>query len=132
MTIDNLRVDTDRDGLDIDCCRDVKISNCTVNAHKDDAIVLKSSYALERKLMCEDVTIIGCKTSGYALGTMLDGTYQLSDYRAPDDVGVPGRIKLRTASVGGFRNILVTGCPSENSRGHIGRGSGRVSVGQYV
>src|SRR3546814_5428568 len=47
MTIDNLRVDTDRDGLDIDCCRDVKISNCTVNAHKDDAIVLKSSYRSE-------------------------------------------------------------------------------------
>src|SRR3546814_15130310 len=93
MTIDNLRVDTDRDGLDIDCCRDVKISNCTVNAHKDDAIVLKSSYALERKVMCEDVTIIGCKTSGYALGTMLDGTYELSDYRAPDAVGVLGRIK---------------------------------------
>src|SRR3546814_4803384 len=63
MTIDNLRVDTDRDGLDIDCCRDVKISNCTVNAHKDDAIVLKSSYAPKPKVMCEDVTIIGCKTS---------------------------------------------------------------------
>src|SRR3546814_16786177 len=87
MTIDNRRVDTDPDGLDIDCCRDVKISNCTVNAHKDDAIVLKSSYALERKVMCEDVTIIGCKTSGYALGTMLDGTYELSDYRAPDEIG---------------------------------------------
>src|SRR3546814_19060800 len=67
--------------------------------------------------MCEDVTIIGCKTSGYALGTMLDGTYQLSDYRAPDDVGVLGRIKLGTDSVGGFRNILVTGCTCENSRG---------------
>ncbi|MGV1685044.1 rhamnogalacturonidase [Sphingopyxis sp. NJF-3] len=117
MTIDNLRVDTDRDGIDIDCCRDVKISNCTVNAHKDDAIVLKSSYALERKVMCEDVTIIGCKTSGYALGTMLDGSYRLSDYRAPDDVGVLGRIKLGTDSVGGFRNILVTGCTCENSRG---------------
>src|SRR3546814_6365518 len=76
-----------RDGPDIGCCRDVKISNCTVNAHKDDAIVLKSSYALERKVMCEDVTIIGCKTSGYALGTMLDGTYELSDYRAPDEIG---------------------------------------------
>ena len=117
MTIDNLRVDTDRDGIDIDCCRDVRISNCAVNAHKDDAIVLKSSYALERKVMCEDVTIIGCKTSGYALGTMLDGTYRLSDYRAPDDVGVLGRIKLGTDSVGGFRNILVTGCTCENSRG---------------
>src|SRR3546814_6826416 len=82
-----------------------------------DAIVLKSSYALERKVMCEDVTIIGCKTSGYALGTMLDGTYELSDYRAPDDVGVLGRIKLGTDSVAGFRNILVTGCTCENSRG---------------
>lgn len=117
MTIDNLRIDTDRDGIDVDCCHDVKISNCTVNAHKDDAIVLKSSYVLERKIMCEDVTIIGCKTSGYALGTMLDGTYKMSDYRAPDDVGVLGRIKLGTDSVGGFRNILVTGCTCENSRG---------------
>ena len=117
MTIDNLRIDTDRDGIDVDCSRDVKISNCTVNAHKDDAIVLKSSYVLERKIMCEDVTIIGCKTSGYALGTMLDGTYKPSDYRAPDDVGVLGRIKLGTDSVGGFRNVLVTGCTCENSRG---------------
>src|SRR3546814_17123417 len=66
--------------------------------------------------MGEDVTIIGCKASGYALGTMLDGTYELSDYRAPDDVGVLGRIKLGTDSVAGFSNILVTGCTCENSR----------------
>src|SRR3546814_18819315 len=46
-----------------------------------------------------------------------DGTYELSDYRAPDDVGVLGRIKLGTDSVAGFRNILVTGCTCENSRG---------------
>src|SRR3546814_1930948 len=38
-------------------------------------------------------------------------------FRSPDDVGVLGQIKLGTDSVGGFRNILVTGCTCENSRG---------------
>ena len=77
VTIDNLTVDTDRDGIDLDCCRNVRVANCIVNAHKDDAICLKSSYALNRRIMCEDVTVIGCKTSGYALGSVLDGSYRL-------------------------------------------------------
>jgi polygalacturonase len=92
MTIDNLTIDTDRDGIDIDCCRDVRVSNCVVNAPKDDAIVLKSSYALGRPVVCEDVTVIGCKTMGYRMGSLLDGSYQLSDYDAPDKVGPLGRI----------------------------------------
>ena len=32
LTIDNLTIDTDRDGMDIDCCRNVHVSNCTVNS----------------------------------------------------------------------------------------------------
>jgi polygalacturonase len=117
MTIDNLTIDTDRDGIDIDCCRDVRVSNCIVNSPKDDAIVLKSTYGLDRKQYCEDVGVTGCKTSGYLLGTVLDGTYQKSPYRAPDNVGVLGRIKLGTDSVAAFRNILITDCQCENSRG---------------
>lgn len=117
VAIDNLTVDTDRDGIDIDCCRDVRITNCLVNAPKDDAIVLKSSMALQEKRMCEDVSIIGCKTSGYLLGTILDGSYRPSPYRSLDDVGVLGRIKLGTDSVAGFRNILVSDCTCENTRG---------------
>ena len=46
LTIDNLLVDTDQDGFDIDCCRNVRVSNCTVNSPWDDAICPKSSYAL--------------------------------------------------------------------------------------
>ena len=46
MTIYNIKLDTNRDGFDIDCCRHVHISNCSVNSPFDDAIVLKSSYAL--------------------------------------------------------------------------------------
>lgn len=117
VTIDNLTVDTDRDGIDIDCCRDVRISNCIVNAPKDDAIVLKSSYALDEPVFCEDVTIIGCKTSGYDLGSIVAGSYRPSPYRSVDDVGVLGRIKLGTDSATGFRNILISGCTCDHTRG---------------
>jgi polygalacturonase len=117
VAIDNLTIDTDRDGIDIDCCRDVRISDCIVNAPKDDAIVLKSSLALQEKRMCEDVSIIGCKTSGYLLGSLVDGSYRPSPYVSTDKVGVLGRIKLGTDSVGGFRNVLVSGCTCENTRG---------------
>lgn len=117
VRIDGLTVDTDRDGIDIDCCRDARVTNCVVNAPKDDAIVLKSSYALQRPVFCEDVQVIGCKTSGYLLGSVLDGTYKKSPYLAPDKVGVLGRIKLGTDSATGFRNILIADCVSENARG---------------
>ncbi len=117
MALDGIVIDTDRDGIDIDCCRDVRVTNCTVNAPKDDAIVLKSSYALDRKVMCEDILIQGCKTSGYAMGSLLDGTYRKSDYGSPDKVGVLGRIKLGTETNGGFRNVRISDCICTNSRG---------------
>ncbi len=117
VRIDGLTVDTDRDGIDIDCCRDVRVTNCVVNAPKDDAIVLKSSYGLQEARFCEDVQVIGCKTSGYLLGTLLDGTYQPSPYLSTDKVGVLGRIKLGTDSIAGFRNVLIADCICENTRG---------------
>ncbi|WP_052508125.1 rhamnogalacturonidase [Sphingomonas hengshuiensis] len=117
LQIEGLVIDTDRDGIDIDACRDVRIVNCTVNAPKDDAIVLKSSYALGRAMLCEDVLISGCKTSGYAMGSLLDGSYRPSDYLSPDKLGPLGRIKLGTETNGGFRNIRISDCICTNSRG---------------
>lgn len=117
VTIDNLTVDTDRDGIDIDCCRDVRVTGCTVNAPKDDAIVLKSSYALQEPVFCENVIVTNCTTSGYDLGAVVDGSYRRSTYRSVDDVGVLGRIKLGTDSATGFRNILIADCTCENTRG---------------
>ena len=35
-------IDTNRNGIDIDCCKYVTVSNCKVNTPNDDAIVLKS------------------------------------------------------------------------------------------
>ena len=44
-TIDNVTIDTNRDGIDIDCCKMITVSNTKVNTPSDDGIVLKSSYA---------------------------------------------------------------------------------------
>ena len=41
LTIDNLKIDTNRDAIDVDCCRNVRISNCSVNSPWDDGICLK-------------------------------------------------------------------------------------------
>jgi polygalacturonase len=116
LTIDNLIIDTNRDGMDVDCCRNVRISNCTVNSPWDDGICLKSSYALGRPALTEDVTISNCfVTASYELGSVLDGTFR----RFPDDAPVArqGRIKLGTESVGGFRNIAISNCVLDGCKG---------------
>jgi polygalacturonase len=117
LTIDNVKVDTNRDGFDIDSCRNVRISNCSVNSPNDDAIVLKSSYALGLARATEHVTITNCQVTGYDPGTFLDGTFKRTQERAPDRDGVTGRIKFGTESNGGFKNITISNCVFDRSRG---------------
>jgi polygalacturonase len=117
LTLDNVKVDTNRDGFDIDACRHVRISNCSVNAPQDDAIVLKASYALGEIRACEDITITNCAVTGFDAGSFFDGTYKRTMERAPDRDGPTGRIKLGTESNGHFRNITISNCTFERSRG---------------
>ena len=116
LTIDNLLIDTDRDGFDIDCCRNVRVSNCTVNSPWDDAIVPKSSYALGLVRPSDNITIANCYVTGtYELGTVIDGTWKKWSGDKPH-LGV-GRIKCGTESNGGFRNIAISNCIFEGCRG---------------
>jgi polygalacturonase len=118
LTIDNLKMDTNRDGMDIDCCSNVRISNCTVNAPWDDAICLKSSFALGYRKATENVTITNCQVSGYDLGTFYNGTYKRNEWkRVPDREGPTGRIKFGTESNGGFKNIAISNCVFDYCRG---------------
>lgn len=111
-TVDNVTIDTNRDGFDIDCCKFLTISNCKINTPNDDALVLKSSYALKRPVLCEHIAITNCLITGYKLGTLLDGTY------VPEKVNwVCGRFKLGTESNGGYRNIALSNCTFMYSSG---------------
>jgi polygalacturonase len=113
LTIDNLKIDTDRDGMDVDCCRNVRISNCYVNSPADDGICLKADHALGTSKVTEFVTITNCYVSGcWEIGTLLDGTYKKSARG-----GGTGRIKFGTESDGGFRNITISNCVFEGCQG---------------
>src|SRR5213076_1615015 len=109
--IDSVVIDTNRDGINLDCCRNVRLSNTTVNSPNDDAIVLKSSFALNEARATENVTIDNCMVSGYDLGTLVGGTFKTGNF------GRTGRIKFGTESNGGFRNIAISNIIFEFCRG---------------
>lgn len=114
LTIDNIKIDTNRDGIDVDACRNVRISNVTVNSPFDDGICLKSSYGLGVARATENVTITNCQVSGYDEGTLLDGTFKRT---VKYTRGPTGRIKFGTESNGGFKNVTVSNCVFDYSRG---------------
>lgn len=117
FTIDNLLIDTNRDGMDIDCCRNVRIANTSVNSPWDDAIVLKSSYALGAPRPTENVTISSCYVSGaWQLGSLIDGTWKKHE-SGDAHVYRTGRIKFGTESNGGFLNIAISNCVFEGCQG---------------
>lgn len=116
LTIDNVKIDTNRDGIDIDACRNVRISNCSVNSPFDDAICPKSSFALGFPRATENLTITNCQVTGYDEGTFLDGTYK-REYNRYSHNSPTGRIKFGTESNGGFKNITISNCVFDYSRG---------------
>ena len=116
VVIDGLTIDTNRDGIDIDCCRNVRVANCAVNSPWDDAICPKSSFALGYARTTENVTITNCYVTGaYQYGTMLDGTWKPGSYS--DVRKAVGRIKCGTESNGGFINITISNCVFDHCRG---------------
>lgn len=110
MTVDNVTMDTDRDGIDIDCCRNTMVSNCRVNSPNDDGICMKSTYALGKPVITENLTIMNCQVSGFEEGTLLDGTMIPSK-------NATGRIKFGTESSGGYRNCSIANCVFRACRG---------------
>lgn len=110
ITLDNLTIDSNRDGINLDCCQNATVSNCKINTPDDDGLCLKSSYALGRKVITENIAITNCQVSGYTEGSLLDGTMK------PAKNGT-GRIKFGTESNGGLRNVTIANCIFRNCRG---------------
>jgi polygalacturonase len=102
LTVDNVTIDTDRDGIDLDCCCNTTVSNCRINSPDDDGLCPKSSFALGRNVITENLTIANCQVSGFQEGTLLDGTMKPGHGT--------GRIKFGTEANGGFRNVTIANC----------------------
>jgi polygalacturonase len=110
LTVDNVTMDTNRDGIDIDCCRNTMVSNCRINSPHDDGLCLKSTFALGRNVITENLTIVNCQLSGFKEGTLIDGSMQ------PIRNG-KGRIKFGTEANGGFRNVTIANCTFRSCNG---------------
>lgn len=82
------RVNANNDGIDIDCCQRVIISDCFVDSG-DDAIVLKSTAARA----CENVVVRNCVLTSHC-----------------------NALKMGTESNGGFRDVVLSGCSIHNTR----------------
>ncbi len=67
------------DGIDLDGCRMVQITNCIVDSW-DDGICLKSSMATGKKLMSRNIMIMNCSVSSscncFKIGTETHGDFQ--------------------------------------------------------
>jgi len=85
-----------------------------VKAQNDDGNCLKSSFGLHKVRATENVTINNCQVSGYAEGSLLDGTYKRT---ARSRGGPTGRIKFGTEANGGFKNITISNCVFDFCRG---------------
>jgi polygalacturonase len=70
------------DGLDIDGCTDVRISDCDIDSH-DDALVFKSTGPLP----CRDILVTNCRLRSHCYG-----------------------IKFGSESIGGFERISISNC----------------------
>ncbi len=82
------RVNHNNDGINIDGCQRVTISDCNV-CSGDDALVLKSTSARP----CRNVVVSNCVLSSYC-----------------------NALKMGTESNGGFENIVITGCSIYDTR----------------
>jgi polygalacturonase len=74
------------DGIDPDHCRNVRISDCHIEAG-DDCIVLKNHAVFDHYGPCENITVTGCTL-----------------------VSTSAAIKIGTESVDAFRNIVFDSC----------------------
>ena len=103
--------------MDIDCCRNVRVSNCSVNSPWDDGICLKSSFALGYARATEMVTISNCLRDRQLPGRHAARRDLQAFSRRKIKPARTGRIKFGTESNGGFKNITVSNCVFEGCHG---------------
>ncbi len=103
------------DGIDVDSCRNVLISNCDIVSN-DDCISLKAGRDAEGRRVnrpCENITVEKCRWGyghgGVAIGSETSGSIrnvEVRDCTADDDNWAPVRLKSTASRGGVVENII--------------------------
>ena len=131
------------DGIDPDCCRNVRIRDCRIET-EDDAIVLKASFALGTRSGTRNVTVTGCHLTtlhnGLKLGTESTGDFRDVVFRDCTIVGRPhvwkgelsSGLAIETVDGGHLERVSVSDVRMTNVRSPIFVRLGRRGRGQDV
>ena len=116
------------DGIDPDCCRHVRISNCHIESW-DDAIVLKSSFSLGEKRSTEYITITNCILStscnAFKMGTESGGGFKyvtvdnLVMFDPPNQRPIIAGIALESVDGAEVEGITVSNVSMKNVRAPV-------------
>ncbi|MDX2082204.1 MAG: glycoside hydrolase family 28 protein [Terrimicrobiaceae bacterium] len=98
------RVNSNNDGIDVDSCRRVRISDCDIDTG-DDAICIKATRATPS----DDIIATGCRISS-DWGALKLGTESAGDFR---NILFSNMI-IRDTNGGGLKLISMDGCRMEN------------------
>jgi hypothetical protein len=98
------RVNSNNDGIDIDSCRRVRITDCDIDTG-DDAICIKAT----RAQASEDIVVTACRLSS-DWGALKLGTESAGDFRNI----IFSNIVIRDTNGGGLKLISMDGCQMEN------------------
>ncbi len=105
------------DGIDIDCCKNVTVKNCSFNT-SDDCVSLKTTA----NIPCENITITGCtmtsEISGFKIGTESVGDFNNVIFKDNHIFGTMfNAIKIMSTDGGTVDNVYIKNVYIENSNG---------------
>jgi hypothetical protein len=129
--------DSNRDGLDIDACNRVTVSNSRFLTG-DDAIVVKST----NNILCQNITITNCiiRTNASAIKTGTESNGGFKNITVSNcvlrEIPVHAGIELMTVDGGTMQNILLENITMENVATpffiRLGNRARPFKAGQYV
>lgn len=131
------------DGIDPDCCQDVRITSCRIDT-RDDAIALKTSFALGRRRATRRVTVRDCHLTtihnALKLGTETTGDFEHIVFRNCTIVGrshvwkgdLSSGLAIETVDGGSIRHVVVSDIRMTGVRSPIFIRLGQRGRGQDV
>ncbi|MCL2433534.1 MAG: glycoside hydrolase family 28 protein [Clostridia bacterium] len=109
------------DGIDIDHCRNVRISGCHIQT-ADDAICLKNSQFAQGMGDCENITVTNCTlrstSSAIKLGTGSFGVFRNITVTNCAIFASNRGISVQIRDCGGVENLLISDCTVQTRRHH--------------